>query len=74
MKLQLNNSGAWKNVLVFKTADEQEVMGLAHNLVRLGQPGTTLRILGEHDVVWRYWDDARGWYTRPAHPSHVQVL
>lgn len=65
MKLQIKDSGAWRNLASFTPADEPEVRAAASQLLRaIQQPKTTLRI-AEGDTPLRYcaapdfeWRDA----------------
>lgn len=66
MKLQLNNSGAWKNLLDFDAAALTEVMHLTSRLYALATPDRpvpSLRITGDDDKVQHYWHAARGWWS-----------
>lgn len=45
MKLQIKDSGAWRNLVAFTTAEEVAVMQAAVGLLRaLRQPKTVLRV------------------------------
>lgn len=65
MKLQVNNSGAWKLVLVFGIEDLDEVKSGAQ---RLGQ----LAFISDYKIGWRildgighvvlHWDALKGWH------------
>lgn len=45
MKLQIKDSGAWRNLVAFTTAEEVNVMHAAAGLLRaLQQPQTVMRV------------------------------
>jgi hypothetical protein len=45
MKLQIKDSGAWRNMAAFTAAEEADVMHAAANLLRtLQQPHTVMRV------------------------------
>jgi hypothetical protein len=67
VKLQVNNSGAWTDVLRFDAADElacSEVMEAAAALGRLG--GGTWRVCMADSLqqVLLHWTAAKGWEAR----------
>lgn len=71
MKLQCNNSGAWKQVNTFRLQDiefvKSGVAGLAHAAAKAGD-STTWRILDGAEHVAAYLiDPAKGWDERIAH-------
>lgn len=65
-KLQVNSTGAWRNVLDFDAKDEAEVL---HNAAQLfaHQPKATLRIIIPGDTAplmnWSLKDGWRKWRT-----------
>lgn len=65
MKLQVNNSGAWKQVFVFSVADVERVKIAGADLVECAFRAdelTKLRILDGRDRVVLYCDSAHGWH------------
>jgi len=66
VKLQVNNSGAWKDVVRFDAADAHaagEVMGAAETLGRIDGGKTTFRIVMENSLstsLYR-WSSQNGW-------------
>lgn len=67
MLLQINNSGAWKNVIRFDEAEIDEVKSLAESLGALDDAASDAgsrckwRVLGDADrVVW-HWAIKKGW-------------
>lgn len=45
MKLQIKDSGAWRNLVAFTIAEQTDVMQAAANLLRaLQQPHTVMRV------------------------------
>lgn len=64
MKLQLNNSGAWKNVITFAATDEQAVRDLAERLGKIGfkvASSVKWAIVNDHDEVCAVWTGVNGW-------------
>jgi hypothetical protein len=64
VKLQVNNSGAWKNVIRFDAADEvacAEAMDAAEKLGSIGDVTWRVCIDDAMDVVLMRWSSATGW-------------
>jgi hypothetical protein len=66
MKLQVNNSGAWKNVINFDADQLATVQGLAQRLGQLAftahrSQGVSFRVADEHDSVLAHWTPQGGW-------------
>lgn len=67
VKLQLNNSGAWKDVIRFDAADDAVCAQVMEAAEALGQVGkVTWRVCvddGSQDVLM-HWSAAEGWRAR----------
>lgn len=67
MKLQINNSGAWKNVIEFDEAEIDEVKSLAESLGELDDQSSDAgsrckwRVLGDGDALLWHWGIKEGW-------------
>jgi hypothetical protein len=79
-KLQMNNSGAWKDITRFDAADEEhadDLMNAAAQLADAVNDGAkkarlTLRIVTDEalpDVLMRYDSRETGWRTRTGEPA-----
>lgn len=66
MKLQLNNSGAWKHLLDFDADKAESVKRFADRLMFCGDLSTrtTLRILVDDEKVVAYWMALEGWRSK----------
>lgn len=69
MKLQVNDSGAWKNVAQFDINDqavvEKSACAIGHaNALAGGR--ITFRLVDAKDQVVAYWNDAERWHRRLA--------
>lgn len=70
VKLQLNTSGAWKDVLRFDidAVDDQAIQVASVQLVELAYPEGRAKLRIATADAWQtalvYWDSKRGW--RPA--------
>lgn len=64
MKLQINQSGAWRNVIEYPIQRDAEVREHAVALVRLASLGT-IRILDATGAVAASWDARQGWVEYP---------
>lgn len=53
MKLQIKDSGAWRNVLTFEAGQIDEIKAAAPALLRAAWPGTVMRI-ADGDQVLEY--------------------
>lgn len=65
MKLQINNSGSWKTVVVTEMANIQQAMSLAAKLTELDQPAgkaATWRVLDGTEAWVAIYDPKRGYW------------
>lgn len=65
MKLQLNNMGAWKQVIHFYSQDILKVQACVERLGKIDEQAggqTKWRILADNDGVHEYWSAERGWW------------
>lgn len=63
MLLQVNDSGAWRNVVRYKACDEEAVRDAALVLAAAGQPNGGMRIVDDGIVVaYCELDKLSGWY------------
>jgi hypothetical protein len=61
-KLQVNTTGAWRNVLEFDAADGDQVMQDAATLFAWAGPKTTLRLIAPNDTApLMTWSPDKGW-------------
>jgi hypothetical protein len=68
VKLQVNNSGAWKNVLRFDAADDAvaaQVMEAAATLGQIGRMTWRICVDDSLDLVLMTWTEAKGWTAWP---------
>lgn len=66
MKLQVNNSGAWKNVITFSVERVDQVKEHVAALALIGEEAeysTSWRILDGQDRVVLHWSAPKGWHT-----------
>ena len=64
MKLQLNNTGAWKNVITFSVEDVERAKKLAEQLRILAarcDQGCQWRILDGQETAVLHWAFPEGW-------------
>jgi hypothetical protein len=62
VKLQINDSGFWRNVVSFEEGDQPQIRSAATCLMINSTGKGTLRILGDNGDVLAYWDGApREW-------------
>lgn len=67
IKLQLNNSGAWKSVLEFHDDHAEKVKSLVEDLSIFDVRGwgkTKWRLVDDADVVKASWTSPTGWQAR----------
>jgi len=74
LKLQVNTSGAWRNVIDFPRQDDMacaQVLTAAPLLAAAAGSRTTLRIVSTDalPVVFSHWEEGKGW--RGALPAPV---
>lgn len=65
MKLQANNAGAWKQVMVFSVEHLDRVKAAAAELAEISawaESGVAWRILDGQETVVLQFDMARGWH------------
>lgn len=62
MQLQINETGAWRNVITFKEEDRETVMTHGERLAELSAGRAKLQIIetAERNVV-SYWTPEAGW-------------
>lgn len=79
-KLQLNNSGAWKNLATFDAEDDERADDLMNAAAQLAdvvnegakKPQLTLRVIaddGTDDVLMHYRGRDQGWRDRAGGPA-----
>lgn len=65
LRLQVNTSGAWRNVIEFERGDDvacANVIAAAPLLAAAAGPGATLRICSRHeDLAYSHWQADEGW-------------
>jgi hypothetical protein len=65
MKLQVNDTGAWKNVVKFGSEDLDLVKtnaGLLGEAAQGVEAHVKFRVVDDFDKVCFYWEPARGWF------------
>lgn len=62
MKLQLNVSGAWRDVVTFTQEYRSRIEIGASYLASISDPVPTLRIVNANGHVESYWELDRGWH------------
>lgn len=65
MKLQINNTGTWKQVLDFGAEHQTEVMHLVSRLAEVeafANRPSKWRLVDDYEAVVFYRDGERGWY------------
>jgi len=69
MKLQINTTGAWRDVIRYDERDDSIVRQSAATVASLSDPKPAkLRLLGESGEVTGYWDAFKGW-KNPEHST-----
>lgn len=63
MKLQINDSGGWRNVMSFDAEKEDRVRFAAQALASLGERNVKLRILDADGNVTAHHQPGHGWET-----------
>lgn len=62
VRLQVNTSGAWRNVMDFDVADESDVLAVAPHLFGCATHPGSLRIIVPGETGWlAMWTPAEGW-------------
>ena len=78
MKLQLNDSGAWKTIATFfvEHLDLAQAVGDGLGLlnVQCGAERIQMRVLDGAEVVIMYWTPKQGWHRSPRLPADYEVL
>lgn len=67
VKLQVNTSGAWKDVLFFDAGDDEKTGRVLQGIDTLGPAGTSAFRLVMHDAlqsVLMHWSVGKGWEQR----------
>lgn len=61
MKLQINDTGAWRNVLSFKPEKKEAAMVHAERLAECSAGVVKLQIINADRQVVDYWTPETGW-------------
>lgn len=62
VRLQVNNSGAWRNVMDFDLEWEEDVLAMAPHLFGMATHPGTLRITVPGESGWlAHWSQRDGW-------------
>lgn len=63
MKLQINTSGAWRDVISYDRRDDSAIRHFSAVLSQFAEPKPgKLRLLSETSEVSAYWTPDHGWY------------
>ncbi|MHB1333422.1 MAG: hypothetical protein ACYCY1_12565 [Sulfuriferula sp.] len=69
MKLQINTSGAWRDVIRYDEPNDGIVRVIASHLAELSAPKPAkMRLLCESGEVTAYFELGQGWH-KPEHPT-----